>query len=77
MLTSIILPLFGLLSIYHTFCTLIAHIDNKFLLVLFTILEIVLQIAFIDLTLPYNPEFNAKYRIVQYIYLLWQPFYSE
>ena len=30
MLTKIVLPLFGLLSIYHTFCTLITYIPNKF-----------------------------------------------
>ena len=32
MLTSIVLHLFGLLSIYHTFCTLTAYIPNIFLL---------------------------------------------
>ena len=65
---------FGLLSIYHTFCTLIAHIHNKFLLILFTIRIIFLQIAFIDLILPYNPKFNTKYLLFQSIYTLWHFF---
>ena len=71
MLTSIKLPLFGLLSLNNTFCTPIAHIHNKFLLNLFTILKVFLQITFIDLILPKNPKFYRKY-FFQNIYPLWQ-----
>ena len=61
MLTSLILPLFGLLSIYYTFCTILQHIHNTFLLFLSTVLTIVLQVAFVDQILPYNSQFNTKY----------------
>ena len=45
MLTAIILPRFGLHSIYHTFCTLLANISNKYLLIFYTVLVIFLQIG--------------------------------
>ena len=54
MLTSIVLPLFGLLSIYHTFHTLIQYIQNPFLLFISIALTIFLQVVFIDQILPYN-----------------------
>ena len=54
MFTSIILPLFGLLSIYHTFYTLITYIPNEILLFHCTVLTIFLQIAFVDQIIPYN-----------------------
>ena len=63
MLTSLILPLFGLLSIYITFCTLLQYIHNPFPLFLCTILTIVLQVLFVDQILPYNSQFNTKYLI--------------
>ena len=77
MLTSIVLPLFGLLSIYHTFCTLITYIPKKFLLLFSSILTIVLQIVFVDQILPYNSKFNTKYLIIQYICPVWQTYYSN
>ena len=60
MLTSIVLPLFGLLSIYHTFHTLIQFIQNPFLLFISIALTIFLQVVFIDQILPYNSQFNAN-----------------
>ena len=60
MLTSIVLPLFGLLSIYYTFYALIQYIHNPFLLFLCTVLTIFLQVVFIDRILPYNSQFNRK-----------------
>ena len=77
MLTSIVLPLFGLLSIYHTFHTLIQYIQNPFLLFISTALTILLQNVFIDQILPYNSQFNTKYLLFQYIYLLWQSYYTN
>ena len=74
MLTSIVLPLFGLLSFYYTFNTLIQYIHNPFLLLLCTILTIFLQVVFVDQILPYNSQFNTKYLILQYIYPLWQTY---
>ena len=68
MFTSIILPPFGLLSIYHTFYTLITHIPNKILLYLCTVLTVFLQIVFADQILPYNSNFNTKNFSRQYIY---------
>ena len=73
MLTSIVLPLFGLLRIYHTFYTLIQYIQNPFFS-LSTALTIFLQVLFIDQTLPYNSQFNTKYLLFQYIYPLWQSY---
>ena len=76
MLTSIILPLFGLLTIYHTFCTLITYIPNKLLLFLCTVLIISLQIVFVDQIIPYNSQFNTKYLLLLYLYPLWQAYFS-
>ena len=70
MLTSIVLPLFGLLSLYHTFYKLIQYIQNPFLFFLSTALTIFLQVVFIDQILPYNSHFNTKYLLFQYIYPL-------
>ena len=67
MFTSIILPLFGLLSIYHTFYTLLTYIPNEILLFLCTILTIFLQITFVDQILPYNSTFNTQNLIIQYM----------
>ena len=74
MLTSIVLPLFGLLSIYHTFHILIQYIQNPFLLFISIALTIFLQVAFIDQILPYNSQFNSKYLLFRYIYPLWQSY---
>ena len=75
MLTSLILPLFGLLSIYYTFYTLLQKIHNPFLLFLCTVLTIFLQVAFVDPILPYNS--NTKYILLQHIYPLWQSYYTD
>ena len=72
MFTSIVLPLFGLLSIYYTFSTLITHTPNEFLHILCTVLRLFLQIVYVDQIIPYNSKFNSKYHIIQYIYPLWQ-----
>ena len=77
MLTSIVLPLFGLLSIYYTFYTLIHYIQNPILLFLSTVLTIFLQVVFIDQILPYNSQFNTKYLLFQYTYPLWQSYYTN
>ena len=77
MLTSIVLPLFGLLSIYHTFYTPIQYVQNPFLLFLSTALTIFLQVVFIDQILPYNSQFNTKNLLFQYIYPLWQSYYTN
>ena len=77
MLPSIVLPLFGLLSIHYTFYTLRQSIQNPFLLFLCTVLTIFLQVVFIDQILPYNSQFNTKYLLFQYIYLLWQSDYTN
>ena len=77
MLTNIILPLFGLRSIYHTFYTLKQYIQNPFLLFLSTALTILLQVIFIDQILPYNSQYNTKYLLFQYIYPLWQSCYTN
>ena len=61
MLTSIVLPLFGLLSINHTFHTLIQYIQNPLFLFIGIVLTIFLQVVFIDQILPYNSQFNTKY----------------
>ena len=76
MLTSLILPLFGLLGIYYTFHTLIQNIHNPFLLFLCTVLTILL-VAFVDQIIPYNSHFNTKYNLLQYIYPLWQSYYTD
>ena len=78
MFTSLILPLFGLLSIFHTFCTLLQYIQNPLLLFLCTVLTILqIQVAFVDQILPYNSQFNTKYVLLQYIYPLWQSYYTD
>ena len=61
MLTSIVLPLFGLLSIYYTFHTLIQYIQNPLLLFITIVLTIFLQVVFIDQILPYSSQLNTKY----------------
>ena len=77
MLTSIVIPLFGLLSIYYTFYLPIQYIQNPFLLFMSTALTIFLQVVFIDQILPYNSQFNTKYLLFQYIYPLWQSYYTN
>ena len=77
MLTSLVLPLFGLLSIYYTFYTLIQYIHNPFLLFFCTVLTMFLQVVFRDQILPYNSQFNTKYLIFQYIYPLWKSYYTN
>ena len=77
MLTSIVLPLFGLISIYYTFYTLIQNIQNPFLLFLSTVLTIFLQVVFIDQILPPYSHFNTKYLLFQYIYPLWQSYFTN
>ena len=77
MLTSIVLPLFGLLSIYRTFHTLTQTIQNPFLLFMSIALTIFLQVVFIDQILPYNSQFNTKYLPFRYIYPLWQSYYTN
>ena len=74
MLTSIVLPLFGLLSIYHTFHILIQYIQNPFLLFISIALTIFLQVVFIDQILPYNSKLNTKYLLFRYIHPLWQSY---
>ena len=77
MLTSIVLPLFGLLSIYYTFYTLIQYIQNPFLLFLCTVLTIFLQVVFIDQILPYNSQINTQYLLFEYIYPLGQSYFTN
>ena len=77
MLTTLVLPLFGLLSFYYTFHTLIQYIQNPFLLFLRTVLPVFIQVAFIDLLVPYNSELNTKFLLFQYIYHLWQSYYTN
>ena len=77
MLTSLIVPRFGLLSLYHTFCTLLQYIQNPILLSICTVLTIFLHVLFIDQILPYNSQFSTKYRLLQYIYPLWQSYYTD
>ena len=77
MFRSIKLPLFGLLKLYHTFYTLITYIPNRILLFFCTVLTIVLQIAFVDQILLYNSTINPQNLIIQYIYPLWQTYYTN
>ena len=77
MLTSLVLPRFGLLSVYHTFCTLLQYIQNPLLLSLCTVLTILQQVIFIDQILPYNSQFDTKYLLLQYIYPLRQSYYTD
>ena len=76
MITRIVLPLFGLLGIYHTTCTLTSIIHNKFLPIPCIVLVIFLQIAFVDEILPFNTHYNTQYFIFQYVYFLWKTFFS-
>ena len=71
MLTSLILPLFGLLSIYYTFYTLVQYLHNPFLLFLCTVLILFLRIVFVDQILPYISQFKTKYLLLQNICPLW------
>ena len=77
MLTNLVLPLFGLLTIHYTFSALIQYIHNPFLLLLCTILKIFLQVIFVDQILPYKPYFKTKQLLLQYIYPLWQSYYAN
>ena len=77
MLASLVLPLFGLLSSYYTFYTLIQYIHNTFLLLLFTVHTIFLKVVFVDQILPDNSQYNTKYHLFQYIYSLWQSYYTN
>ena len=77
MLKSLVLPLFGLLSIYYTFYTLIQYIHNPILLFLCTVLTIFLQVVFVDQILPYNSQFNTNNVLFQYICPLWQSYYTN
>ena len=77
MLTSIIIPHFERLGIYHAFCTHISFISNKLLVIFCLVLVIFLQIPFVDQLRPYNPEFNTKYLTFQYISPLWRTSFSE
>ena len=76
MLSRIILPLFGLLGIYHIFCTFITCFPKKVLLFRCKVLIIFLQIVFVDQIIPYNSQFNTKYLLLQYLYPLWRTYYS-
>ena len=67
----------GLLSTYYNFYTLIQYIHNPFLLFLGTVLTIFLQVEFVDQILPYNSQFNTKHLLFQYIYPLWQSYYTN
>ena len=76
MYTSIILPLFGLLSIYHTFCTLITLNSKEILsLSLYSTHNFFFQIVFKEQITPYNSQFNSRYLLFQYLYPLWQTYY--
>ena len=77
MLTTFILPLFGLLSIYYTFHTLIQYIHNPLFLFLCTVLTVFLQVVFIDQIVPYDSQFNTKHLILEYIYPLWQTYHTN
>ena len=68
MLTSIVLPLFGLLSIYHTFKILIQYIQNPLLLFISIVLTIFLQVIFIDQILPYNSIQNIFFSDTSILY---------
>ena len=77
MLTTLVLHLFGLFSIYYTFHTLVQYIQNPFPIFLCTVLTVFIQVAFIDLQVPYNSELNTKFLLFQYIYPLWQSYYTN
>ena len=71
MLTSLILPLFGLLSKFYTFYTFLQYIHNPFLLLLCTVLTIFLQVVFVDQILPYASQFNTKFHLFLKTYILY------
>ena len=71
MLHTLILPLFGLLGIYYTFCTLTLLTTNKVLLLFLTIFTILIQISFIDIIIPYPINFNTQYLITQHLIPFW------
>ena len=75
MIHAIILPLFGLLGIYYTICTLLSLTSNKFLLILLTVLTVFLQITFIDIILPYPINFTTKHIFTEYLFPLVRKFY--
>ena len=77
MIHAIILPLFGLLGIYYTICTLLSLTSNKFLLILLTIITVFLQITFIDIILPYPINFFTKLIFTQYLFPLVNNFYFD
>ena len=77
MLHTLILPLFGLLGIYYTFCTLTLFTSNKVLLIILTILTILVQIAFVDIIIPYPINFNTQYLITQYLFPLWNKIFHN
>ena len=77
MLTTFILPFFGLLSIYYTFDTLILYIHNPLFLFLCTVLTVFLQVVFIDQIVPYNSQFNTKHLNFEYSYPLWQTYHTN
>ena len=74
---TIVLPLFGLLGIYYTICTLLSLTSNKFLLTFLTIITLFLQIMFIDLTLPYPIHFTTQYILTQYLFSFLNNFYYD
>ena len=76
MITSLILPLFGLLNIYYNFCTLLSLISNKIMLIRYTAGVIYYQITFVDLILPYNTQSSTKCIFFRYNYTLWQYCFS-
>ena len=77
MIQAIILPLFGIFGIYYTICTLLSLTSNKFLLLLLTLITVFLQIAFVDIILPYPINFNTKHIFTQYLFPLVNNFYYD
>ena len=77
MIHTILLPLFGLLGIYYTFCTLISFTSNRLLLIFPTLPAIFIQITFIDLILPYPIHFITQYVIKHYLFSLSNTFFSN
>ena len=77
MIHAILLPLFGLLAICYTICTLISFTTNKVLLIILTTITVFLQITFIDLILPYPINFNTKHILPQYLFPLVNNFYYD
>ena len=65
MIHTIVLPLFGLLGIYYTICTLLSLTSNTFSLTVLTIITVFLQILFVDLILQYRIHFTTQYILTQ------------